>query len=108
MSRPYKYRLINGNLCRCYDIGCPDFERAAQNRKMVKDKRYTYGYTQAEVAVTKTPLGQALASWIPTGELPFIAREVWKELSGVHLEDLDTKGMIVVGDILTRYLGDVV
>lgn len=103
---PYITRKINGKSYCCYDIGCPDFEQAARNRKIIKNKDYITGYLQAEVSVTKTPLGQALATWIPTGELPTIAKEVWRELSGVHVEDFDEGAMKAVARVLTRYAGD--
>jgi len=53
---------------RCYDIGCDDFDRAEQNRKMIADKENIEAYLKVEEALDRTPLRRPLPSWIPLGE----------------------------------------
>ncbi len=60
-------RLIDGVVWRCTDVGCDDFVVAARNRERIANQESIIGYIQAETAVTKTPLMQELARWIPVG-----------------------------------------
>ena len=64
------------------DIGCDDFEAAARNREMVKEKRNIIAYLEVESAIAHTPRGQPLATWIPRGELTFVGRRDWQQFGG--------------------------
>ena len=66
----------------CHDIGCPDFERAEQNRHIVHHRLYTIGYVLVEEAVKHTPLSQPLADWIGQGQLPVAGRKNTNRHSG--------------------------
>jgi hypothetical protein len=70
MNEHVKRRLIDGTYYICTDIGCPDWQRAEDNRYMVKHRLKITGYLKIEEAVVHTPLSQPLPSWIPLGELP--------------------------------------
>ena len=75
-------RKIDGEQLWYQDIGCDDFDRAEHNRYMIKNKTFTTSYVQAEEAIQKTPLTQALASWIPQGKLPQVSKEDWRQFGG--------------------------
>ena len=89
------------------DIGCADLALAEYNRYLVANKLFTTAYVLAEEAIKKTPLGQALASWIPRGALPKVGKKDWRQHSGGQDGFYEVEEVIVVGD-LTDLLGDVV
>ena len=75
-------RIINGKRYRCRDTGCDDPERAAENRKMVANRENTTAYLDVENYLTHTPPRRPLPDWIPTGELPQVNRQDWREHGG--------------------------
>jgi hypothetical protein len=64
------------------DIGVDDPERAAQNRKMVKEKRNAEAYERVENYLSHTPLNRCLPAWVPTDELPVVGKEDWRQSGG--------------------------
>jgi hypothetical protein len=97
MTLHYTLRLIEGREVQCLDVGCDDFDRAALNRDMVKNQRYIQGYLEVETAVTKTPLGRALPTWITEGFVPSVLKGVWSSFSGGHIENEEQEIKNVVG-----------
>ena len=75
------------------DLGCDDFERAAWNRHIVKNKLFTIAYQVVESALAHTPLKQPLASWIPRGSLPQVGKLESRRVSG-------GEGWVVEGDVV--------
>lgn len=76
------YRVIGDIRYHCQDTACVDFDRAEYNRYIVTNKLFTTGYILAEEAVERTPLGQPLAAWIPTGRLPQVGKKDWEQSGG--------------------------
>ena len=75
-------RIIDGKRCLCVDVGCDDFDRAAFNRYIIKNKLFTTAYILVENAIAHTPLKQPLASWIPRGALPQVGKKDWQQAGG--------------------------
>ena len=82
MTDRITYRVIDGCLYRCQDIGCPDFDRAERNREMVKNGERTLGYLVVEMCLSATPLTRRLPSWVPQGELPIVNKKDWQQYGG--------------------------
>ena len=59
-----------------------DYERAAQNREMVKHNRYSTGYEEVAAILKSWPRKRPLPYWVPQGELPQIGKH--EELYGMH------------------------
>jgi len=89
-SKTIRYIPELGGHYICYDIGCIDFEHAAQNRYMVHHRLHTFGYVLVEEAVRHTPLNQPLATWIPQGQLPSLRKQDRGREGGVAEIKLDT------------------
>ena len=79
-------RYIDGLPYTFEDIGCPDFDRAEQNRHMVKNQLFTTFYQEEKDWFEHSPLHAPLPDWIPTGSLPQISKKDWKQQAGFHEE----------------------
>ena len=60
------------------DLGCNDYDRAAWNRWMVKNRLRTIGYEVVENYLRHSPRNYPLPSWIPQGELPVVNERDWQ------------------------------
>lgn len=59
------YRYIDGTLYACQDVGCPDLERARQNRIIISNKLFTSWWIEMEAALDRTPKWADLPDSIP-------------------------------------------
>ena len=64
------YRLIDGKIYKCKDIGCDDFARAARSRVLMASGVHNVYYDYIKRYLSHTPARNPLPSWMPLGELP--------------------------------------
>ena len=102
MTQQITRRTIDGIPCRCLDIGCDDLERAARNRLIIKEKLFTTFYLLMEASLSRTPLGQRPAKWIPLGELPQVNRKDWQQYGGEKEGLYEMEEKLVVRDLTSR------
>ena len=76
------YRIINKKLCRCQDVGCPDFAAAARNRERIKNRENNEGYLRVENYLDHAPLKWGLPDWIQQGALPTVGKRDWRQQGG--------------------------
>lgn len=86
----------------CTDLGCPDFDRAERNRKMIENRERIEGYLKVEYAVAHTPLNQRLPEWIPLGGIPSVADGEYHSYSGGRMEDTEefNPHSYIVGEVI--------
>lgn len=64
-------RLIEGVWYECFDVGCPDFDRAEVNREMLRTGHHPNGsdinvwWRRMEAAIAGTPLALPLPKGVP-------------------------------------------
>lgn len=67
MNNHITHRLIDGILYRCIDVGCTNFEAAADNRERVRRGMGNAYYDWLDSVLEALPFGY-LPVWMPTGE----------------------------------------
>jgi hypothetical protein len=76
MSNHIKIRWIDGVRWVCRDIGCDDFDRAAENRQMIKQGLFARAYEEVEDYLRRAPVTRRLPKWVPVGSLPEVG---WRD-----------------------------
>ena len=69
-------------MTKIIDIGCDDFDAAARNREMIRNKDKIINYLRIEAALRGLSLKKALPVWIPTGTLPVVNKKDWHQFGG--------------------------
>lgn len=93
MKQHITRRTINGLTYFCTDTGCPDFDRAAENREIIKHKLYILGYLEAEGSRWHKPFVEQTEE-TPKDDLPEI------EFGKLNKEVQEVRDRIKRGDLV--------
>ncbi len=89
-------RFIDGKYYECIDVGCPDFEAAARNRRMIDGNDKIIGYQFIEAFVRAWPRNKPLPEWIPLGKLPTINKSERENVNSYGIYEIGNDGLIKV------------
>ena len=87
-------RIVNGVRYRCRDIACDDFDRAEENRYMVKHNLFAFSHSEVKSWFAHAKSSQSLPAWMPRGELPQARGS--DQFSGGQEEPIGEGGFLVV------------
>uniref|UniRef100_A0A6M3JJF5 Uncharacterized protein n=1 Tax=viral metagenome TaxID=1070528 RepID=A0A6M3JJF5_9ZZZZ len=82
---------VKGKIYTATDVGCPDFDRAKENREIVCQSLYSTFYDRVHNWISHTSVHLPFPSWLPMGYVPNVGNKDWKnfggEQGGMHEEE---------------------